>query len=135
MLLRILLVPIEPARPTPTDEALVDELTLPAAPMPIAKMPASIWASTVIAPPERIDADSSSARVSLGSASVPMVLIANEPATAAEAAVPLPPPARLTDSAPAPATILALLEALMLTAPGATMVLMPRTAAMVSTST
>ena len=51
VLLRILLRPTEPARLTPMAEPLPEPATLPAAPMPSAKMLAVISALTVMGPP------------------------------------------------------------------------------------
>src|SRR5829696_8182341 len=105
VLLRILLMPIEPATSTAMPASVLDPATLPAAPMPSAKMPASISASTVIAPAAVTSESSISAQTRLPSPSPSIVLMANDAPIATAAAVPLPATANEIATAPAPAMI------------------------------
>src|SRR5215218_9573935 len=129
VLLRILLMPTEPA----TSTAMPASVLEPATPMPSAKMPASISASTVIAPAAVTSESSISAHTRLPSPSPSIVLIANDAPIATAAAVPLPATANEIATAPAPAMISESLLAATVTAPPASTVL-DRRIAVVSAS-
>src|SRR5215208_2606584 len=133
VLLRILLMPIEPATSTAMPASVLEPATLPAAPMPSAKMPASISASTVIAPAAVTSESSISAQTRLPSPSPSIVLMANDAPIATAAAVPLPATANEIATAPAPAMISESLLAATVTAPPASTVL-DRRMAVVSAS-
>ena len=107
--LRILLTPMEPemlaARPDPPFFVLA---TVPAAPMPTARISASTSALIVRSSVARASEASSSAQTRLGSPSAPMLLIANAPPTAPEPAELPSDDEKATAAAPAPARMLEL---------------------------
>src|SRR6266536_1322592 len=127
-------MPMEPATPTAMPEPAFEPATLPAAPMPTAKMPPVMPAVTPIAPPAVTVEPSISASAEFGSSSVPRLLTANAAPIGIAAAVLCPESANEIATAPAPAMISEPLLAFTVTAPGAAVTVLELSFAVMSAS-